>query len=157
MTGGPSSIALLCLLAAMLLAAAFTDIRSRTISNALNAAIALLAPLFWWSAGLSIWPDMAIQIALGLTIFLIFAAIFAMGMMGGGDVKLIGALALWLPFSPLMRMLLLMAIIGGVLTLVMLVAHKIRKSKAAIEVPYGVAIAVAGLWAIAERYLNQFA
>lgn len=157
MTGGPSSITLLCLLAAMLLAAAFTDIRSRTISNALNAAIALLAPLFWWSTGLSIWPDMAIQTALGVTIFLIFAAIFAMGMMGGGDVKLIGALALWLPFSPLMRMLLLMAIIGGVLTLAMLVTHRIRRSRAAIEVPYGVAIAVAGLWAIAERYLNQFA
>ena len=157
MTGGLISIALLCALAALLIAAAVTDIRSRTISNGVNALIALMAPLFWWSTGLSPWPDMAIQLALGAAIFALFAGAFAMGMMGGGDVKLLGALALWLPLAALLEMLIVMALAGGVLTLAMLIVHRVRRSKAALEIPYGVAIAFAGLWAIAERYLNQFA
>lgn len=157
MTGGLISIALLCALAALLIAAAVTDIRSRTISNGVNALIALMAPLFWWSTGLSPWPDMAIQLALGAAIFALFAGAFAMGMMGGGDVKLLGALALWLPLVALLEMLIVMALAGGVLTLAMLIVHRVRRSKAALEIPYGVAIAFAGLWAIAERYLNQFA
>jgi prepilin peptidase CpaA len=157
MTGGLLSIGLLGALAALLLVAALTDIRSRTISNGLNAAIALLAPLFWWSTGLSPWPDMAIQLALGVLVFALFALAFAAGMMGGGDVKLLGAVALWLPLAVLLQMLLVMAVAGGVLTLVLLAVHRIRKSQAVLEIPYGVAIAFAGLWAIAERYLNQFA
>lgn len=43
------SVALLGVLAALLITAAVTDIRSRIISNRINAAIALLAPLYWLS------------------------------------------------------------------------------------------------------------
>ncbi|ODU20232.1 MAG: peptidase [Sphingomonas sp. SCN 67-18] len=157
MTGGIISIITLCALAALLLTAAATDIRNRTISNGVNAAIALIAPLYWWSSGMALWPDMAIQIGLSVIVFAVFAAVFAAGMMGGGDVKLLAALALWLPLVPLMRMLMVMAIAGGVVTLVVLALHKLRKSDGNPEIPYGVAIAFAGLWAISERYLNQFA
>ncbi|PZO87964.1 MAG: peptidase [Sphingomonas sanxanigenens] len=156
MSGGPITFALLGVLALLLLVAAFTDIRNRTIANGLNAAIALLAPLYWWSNGLSPWPDMAIQFGLALAIFAIFAGAFAFGMMGGGDVKLLGALALWLPLLTMVRLLVIMSVAGGVLTLGMLIMHKIRKSNRNLEIPYGVAIAFAGLWVIAERYFNQF-
>ena len=37
--------------------------RTFTISNGLNAAVALLAPVYWWSIGLPLWPDAAIQVA----------------------------------------------------------------------------------------------
>lgn len=157
MTGGIISIATLCALAGLLLVAAATDIRSRTISNGVNAAIALIAPLYWWSSGMALWPDMAIQIGLGIIVFAVFAAVFVAGMMGGGDVKLIAALALWLPLVPLLQMLMVMAVAGGVITLTILVVHKLRKLNGTPEIPYGVAIAFAGLWAISERYLNQFA
>jgi prepilin peptidase CpaA len=80
-----------------------------------------------------------------------------MGWMGGGDVKLLGALALWLPLVPLMRMLFAMSLLGGVLTLIVVAVHRLRKLKTSPEVPYGVAIASAGLWVIGELYLNQFA
>lgn len=156
MSGGPITFALLGVLALLLLVAAFTDMRSRTIANGLNAAIALLAPLYWWSNGLSPWPDMVIQFGLALIVFAIFAGAFALGMMGGGDVKLLGALALWLPLLTMMRLLVIMSVAGGVLTLGMLIAHKLRKSNRTLEIPYGVAIAFAGLWVIAERYFNQF-
>jgi prepilin peptidase CpaA len=127
------------------------------IENWTNIAIAALAPLWWWSNGYSLWPDVAIQIAIGLVVFAVFAGVFAIGMMGGGDVKLLGALALWLPIVPLVDMLLIMAVAGGVITVMALIAHKIRKSKDKIEVPYGVAIAFGGLWVFAQPYLNHFA
>ena len=131
-----------------LVAAATTDIRSRTISNALNLAIALVAPLFWWTTGLTLWPGAALQIAFALAVFAAFAALFALGAMGGGDVKLIGALALWFPVAPFLSLLTLMAILGGVLTAAMLLFHKLRPTDRPLEVPYGVAIAAAGAWSI---------
>lgn len=149
--------ALLAILALLLLIAAVTDLKARIIANRLNLAIALLAPAYWWASGLSPWPDMALQAALGVAVFAVFAGLFAMGWMGGGDVKLLGALALWLPLVPLMRMLFAMSLLGGVLTVVVVAVHRARKIKTSPEVPYGVAIASAGLWVIGELYLNQFA
>ena len=73
--------------------------KSRTIPNWLNLAIALLAIPFWWSIGLPLWPDIALQIGVAALVFGLFAIAFALGAMGGGDVKLIGALALWLPLA----------------------------------------------------------
>lgn len=148
---------LLAILAFLLLWAAATDLKSRIIANRLNLAIAMLAPAYWWASGLAPWPDMAMQAALGLCIFALFATLFALDWMGGGDVKLLGALALWLPLNPLMEMLVVMALTGGVLTLGVLALHRARKLKTVPEVPYGVAIAGAGLWVIGEPYLNHFA
>jgi prepilin peptidase CpaA len=149
--------ALLAILALLLLIAAVTDLKARIIANRLNLAIALLAPAYWWASGLAPWPDMALQAALGIVVFALFAGLFALGWMGGGDVKLLGALALWLPLVPLMRMLFTMSLLGGVLTLIVIAVHRFRKLKTSPEVPYGVAIACAGLWVIGELYLNQFA
>ena len=111
------------LLALLLLVAAWTDLRTRTIPNPLNAAIALLAPLWWWAHGLPLWPDIAWQVGLAILVFALFAGTFAIGMMGGGDVKMIGALALWLPPWGLGRMLVIMALAGGALTIVVAAEH----------------------------------
>ena len=148
---------LLAILAVLLLVAATTDLKSRTIANHLNIAVAVLAPAYWWATGMAFWPDMALQIALGVAAFGAFAFLFAMGWMGGGDVKLLAALALWLPFVPFIKMLMIMSILGGILTLIVIAVHRIRKLSANPEIPYGVAIACAGLWVISEPYLNQFA
>jgi prepilin peptidase CpaA len=146
---------LLAILALLLLTAAVTDLRGRVIANGLNAAIALLAPAYWWASGYAIWPDMALQLGLGLGVFAAFAGLFALGWMGGGDVKLLGALALWLPAALTLRMLVLMSLIGGVLTLAYVVAHRLRRLRDNPEIPYGVAIAGAALAVIGEPYLNH--
>jgi prepilin peptidase CpaA len=146
----------LILLAALLLWAAVTDLRSRIISNRLNAAIALLAPLYWWSLGLSPWPDMAMQVGLCIGVFIFFATLFSLGLMGGGDVKMLAALALWLPAGALLSLLVLMALLGGVVTIVTVVHHRMTRRIGAVEIPYGVAIALAGLWVIGEPYFNPF-
>lgn len=148
---------LAAVLAVLLVIAAVTDIRSRIISNRLNIAVAALAPLFWMATGLSFWPDMVLQVALAAAVFAIFAALFALGMMGGGDVKLLAALALWLPLQPMMTLLVIMSVLGGAVTLITIVHHRVRRGIGRPEVPYGVAISLAGLWVVGERYLNHFA
>lgn len=144
-------------LAMLLVAGAISDLRSRSISNLINGAIALLGVIFWFALGLDPWPTMAIQLALGIATFALFAIFFALGAMGGGDVKMIAALALWMPVGLLLDMLLIMAIAGGLLTAGTWVWHKARKTPLGEGVPYGVAIALAGIWAINQHYINQFA
>jgi prepilin peptidase CpaA len=144
------------LLVLLLVSAGIEDARIREIANWKNAAIALMAPLWWVVIGLSPWPHMAIQIGIAAVVLALFCVAFHFGQMGGGDVKLIAALALWLPFAPLMQMLLLMSVLGGALTLVMLIEHKLRKKERVLEIPYGVAIAIAALLGLREPLLNQF-
>lgn len=139
-------------LAIALLIAAFTDLRRRKIDNWLTAGVALTAPLFWWATDLSLWPGVAQQFGIALVAFTILAGLFAMRMMGGGDVKLLTALALWLPLQPYFTLLILMALLGGVLTVIFAVIHKLGQRPGRIQIPYGLAISGAGLWVIATTY-----
>jgi prepilin peptidase CpaA len=149
---------LLCAaLAVMLLWAAVVDIRTRTIANGLNLAIALMAPLFWWAAGVDLWPDAALRVGVAAAVFLLFALAFQVGAMGGGDVKLAAALALWFSPASTLKLLVLMSLAGGLLTLIVMIEHKYKKNEGRPEVPYGVAIAFGGLWLLAQRFLNHFA
>ncbi|MBC9034991.1 prepilin peptidase [Sphingomonas sp. JC676] len=118
---------LLGTLVLLLVSAGVQDARFREIANWKNIAIALLAPLWWWANGLALWPDMAIQLGVAAIVFAFFAGAFAIGQMGGGDVKLIGALALWLPLQPLVSMMMTMALIGGGLTLLMVADQWVRR------------------------------
>jgi prepilin peptidase CpaA len=149
---------LLCAtLALMLLWAAVVDIRTRTIANGLNLAIALMAPLFWWAMGVDLWPDAAIRVGMAAVVFLLLALAFYIGAMGGGDVKLAAALALWFAPGDTVLLIVLMSLAGGLLTVIVLVEHKLKKNQGRPEVPYGVAIAFGGLWLLAQRFLNHFA
>ena len=157
MMNGGFTLALLGLLAATLVWIAAIDVRTYTISDGLNLAIALAAPLYWWSVGLPLWPDAAIRVGIGVVVFLLFAGAFYMNVMGGGDVKLAGALALWFTPYETLTLIVIMSIAGGVLTLIVVGVHHARKKDGRPEVPYGVAIAVGGLWLLAQRFLNHFA
>jgi prepilin peptidase CpaA len=149
---------LLCAaLAMMLLWAAVVDIRTRTIANGLNLAIALMAPVFWWATGVDVWPDAAIRVGVAVGVFLLFAAAFHIGAMGGGDVKLAAALALWFAPGDTLFLIVIMSLAGGLLTLIVMIEHKAKKNEGRPEVPYGVAIAFGGMWLLAQRFLNHFA
>ncbi len=152
---------LLAGLAALLIAAAAWDLRTRTIPDSLNIAIALLAPLFWYASGVELWPDAAMRVGAALAIFLAFYGLFCLGGIGGGDVKMVGAVALW--FGPIttFKFFVLTTLIGGVVSIATLIHHKRRVAGSGEqekpEVPYGVAIAAAALWLLAQRFLNHFA
>ncbi len=144
---------LLGALALALLTAAFTDMRRRQIDNWLNGGIVLAAPLWWWANGLSLWPDVAIQLGVAMAAFAVLAGLFAMRAMGGGDVKLLTALALWIEPDWFLKLLIMMALLGGVLTIVMGAWHIMRRQRDRLAIPYGVAISAAGLWVIGTHYL----
>ena len=148
----PFKYGLLAGLAIALLVAAFTDLCSRQIGNKLNAAIAFGAPLFWWANDLTLWPDVALQIGVALAAFVVLAGLFALRAMGGGDVKLLTALALWIEPAWFAKLLVVMALLGGVLTIVLAAWHMLRGRKERLAIPYGVAIACAGLWAISAQH-----
>lgn len=147
---------LLGLLGLALAAAAAIDLRSRTIPNRLNLAVALGAIPFWWATGLSLWPDVALQLGIAALVFALFAIAFAIRAMGGGDVKLIAAVALWLPPEFVVALLMIMSLAGGALTLAMLIRHRLARRSGRLEIPYGVAIAFGGICLIGQRFLNQF-
>ena len=153
MLDDPIKYGLLAGLAIALLIAAFTDLRHRKIGNWLTGAIALGAPLFWWASGLSLWPDIAWQIAVAFATFAVLAALFALRMMGGGDVKLLTALALWIAPLLFLKLVIVMALLGGVLNIVCGSWHVIRRQREKLAIPYGVAIAMAGLWVLGTDYL----
>jgi prepilin peptidase CpaA len=154
--GAIASTILLVVLGLLLVSAGIEDARTREIANWKNAAIALLAVPWWIAIGLPLWPGVALQIGIALGVFALFAAAFHFGMMGGGDVKMIGALALWFPFQPLVSMLVIMSLAGGVVTLLMLIDKKLRRQSEQPEIPYGIAIAIAALLTLREPILNQF-
>ncbi len=149
---------------ALLLSAGIEDARTRLIANRKSAALVLLAPFWWWANGATVWPGVAMQLGLAVATFAVFAAAFQIGAMGGGDVKLIAALSLWLPPMPLMSMLVVMSLAGGAVTAAMLVERWCRRhagpspgpAAGPVEVPYGVAIAIAGILTLREPILNQF-
>ncbi len=147
------SYGLLIALAIALLVAAFTDLKRRQIDNWLNLAIALGAPTFWWASGLDLWPGVAMQVGVALAAFVVLAALFAFKVMGGGDVKLLTALALWIPPFQFLQLLVIMSLAGGALTIFTVAWHVMRRQRDRIAVPYGVAIAFGGLWVLAIHYL----
>jgi prepilin peptidase CpaA len=156
MTGVDFSYVLLGGLAIALLVAAFTDIRRRQIDNWLTLGIAAAAPLFWWASGLSLWPGIAWQFGVALASFVVLAGLFALRAMGGGDVKLLTALALWIPPLWFLKLLVVMALVGGVLTILLGAWHIARRRRDRLAIPYGVAISSAGLWVLASHYLPAF-
>ena len=46
-----------------------------------------------------------------------------------------------------------MALLGGVLTLLFAAWHIMRRQRQKIAIPYGLAIAMAGLWVLGTNYL----
>ena len=139
---------LLALLAIALLAAGVGDWRRRLISNRLNGAIAAGAPLFWLACGTAPWPGMAVQLGLAVLVLAVCAALFAARMLGGGDAKLLAALALWVPPAAFAQLLLVMALAGGLLAGAMLATRWRMAPGAPASVPYGIAIAAGGLWVL---------
>lgn len=150
----PSAILLLTLLAVLLVGAAVCDMRARIIPNRLNIAIALFAPVWWWASDATM-AGVGLHLAFAAGALLLFGGLFALGMMGGGDVKLITVLALWLPPMGMLSMLIWMAIGGGVLTLVMLAIHAARRATGRPEIPYGIAIVGATMLVMANDILTS--
>jgi prepilin peptidase CpaA len=133
--------------ALLLIIAAISDARHYRIPNWLNAMIALtfvVSELSHSSSG----TELMMHLAAAALVLLGGFILFSLNLFGGGDVKLITALALWTGFAALPRFILLTTLAGGVLALLLLILRWLRAgrgNKIDSRVPYGIAIAVAGL------------
>ena len=146
---------LLWLLAAALVAAAIQDAVQLKISNLIVLAVLLLAVVAAVVAGIEVgvWQNLAV-FALVLAVGTV---LFSRGILGGGDVKLLAAVALWTDFEDAIRLIASIFIFGGILALLIIVGRiaapaslisrlAILKPKAGI--PYGIAIALGTLFMV---------
>jgi prepilin peptidase CpaA len=102
--------------------AAWNDLATRTIPDWCSLAILLVGIAFRLPEGL---VAVLCSVALALIVFLGFAMLHARGLIGGGDVKLIAALAAGTAPASLPGLLFAIGIAGGVLGVVYLVMSRI--------------------------------
>jgi prepilin peptidase CpaA len=154
----------------LLLYVATMDIATRLIRNEICLALGLLG-----IAGQLASPMQVAESLIAATILLLLLlVIYTRGWMGGGDVKLLAALAIGLPLMGVIQLLTITALAGGVLALVHLMMRLLPYPRLApagssfvrrvyaIErwrhlrhapLPYGVAIACGGIWSVFSRGL----
>ncbi len=150
-------IGLLFAVTLLLLWAAVTDVRHRLISN--KVVIAILGLFGFWATlqltkdvdiyGAVVWP----LIAAGV-VFAVGAGLFALRLMGGGDVKLLAVMALFAGPALSVPFVLYVVVAGGFVALGTLFYARLkhRRDDAPPKVPYGVAIMAGGMWVCFQRF-----
>jgi prepilin peptidase CpaA len=141
------------LLLLLLVAAAAQDIVKRRISNliCLGVIVAAVAAALATGPTPALWQNGALFVLL----ILLSLPAFAAGWVGGGDVKLLAAVGLWVDFKGALGLLSCIFIAGGVIAAAALLLRRRRLSKTSKGVPYGVAIAVGGAIMLAYPALLQ--
>ncbi|NBX65421.1 MAG: hypothetical protein EBQ96_00270 [Proteobacteria bacterium] len=105
----------------LLLVAAFEDIRHLRIRNEFCAAVAVLfLPILFTSE----WDVAKLHLISALIVFVVTAIFFFFRMFGGGDAKILAALALWFTPAQLPGFLIVMTLAGGVLGVIAIVLKK---------------------------------
>lgn len=150
-------LVMLIVFPSLMMFAALSDLFTMTISNRVSIALVLVFLPFAFFAGLSP-AEIGLHLACGFGVLVLTFGMFAMGWVGGGDAKLAAATALWVGWGHVADYGLDSAVIGGVLTLAILYARKMPLPSWAVSVPwiarlhdrqtgipYGIALAIAGL------------
>ncbi|MBR0815264.1 prepilin peptidase [Bradyrhizobium diazoefficiens] len=152
----------------LLLYVATLDVATRLIRNEVCLALGFL--------GIASQIASPVQLAQSLiaaaVLFVLLLIIYTRGWMGGGDVKLLTAVAVGFPLTEVIQLLTITALAGGVLAMAHLVMRNLPYPKLApigssfarrvyaverwrhlrhAPLPYGVAIACGGIWTIFSR------
>jgi prepilin peptidase CpaA len=146
--------------AALMMVAAFEDLRRLTIPNPLPLGLCLLWPLYILT--MPSWALALGSIGCAIIVFAFGVLFFSRGFLGGGDVKLLTAATLWAGPGGTTSLLVLTGVLGGALALFLLVppgAHLAMLARGKLgpvsadlpgnrlntPVPYGIAIAAAAM------------
>ena len=156
-------ISQLCLVAMMAVAlvGALCDVRSLTIPNSIPALIVGLFIPYASAANLGA-GDVLAAVAIALAILTVGFGLFAAGLAGGGDVKLLAAVGLWAGSADIAVLLLVTAFAGAALALCLVVAPVNRAVRAlrvgtgaaaapSNAMPYGVAITAGAVAVVLSR------
>jgi prepilin peptidase CpaA len=153
----------------LLAAAAGWDLASFTIPNFLTLAFPVVFAIFAVAAGLAPavigWHLLAgmIGLVIGFTLF-------ALGYIGGGDAKLFAAVALWLGLNDMLPYALLASLLGGLLSLGLLLLRQcplpdfltrqswiVKLHDPRSGIPYGVALASGAFFLLPSTEVFRFA
>jgi prepilin peptidase CpaA len=137
--------------------AASSDLLTMRISN--RVVLLLVAIFCAVAVGIGMPLDeFGLHVACATIVLIVAFAMFAFGWIGGGDAKLAAATTFWLGFGVTLPYLLYASLIGGAMTLALLMVrrwplpifllkidwvHRLHDRKSG--VPYGIALAAAGL------------
>jgi prepilin peptidase CpaA len=138
---------------------ALSDVRSYTIPNRVSYGLALLFLVY----AVLKWPELPLllHLGIGLLVFVICLVFWQLRLMGGGDVKFVAAISLWMgPGRILLFMVFLALLSAAFVTLLRLariwnpyfqgsrwpgwVKHMVQKAEEN-AVPYGLPAAIAAL------------
>ena len=111
-----------------------TDFEQYMLFDAMTLPLAIIGAAHVWQAGLNVF-DHATAALIGGGIFLLLA-VLSRGALGGGDVKLIVALGVWLGCEKLLSVVLIGTIGGGVAAIVLLLLKKKDRSSYFAYGPY---------------------
>ena len=148
--------------------AAVTDYRHMKIPNWVSLALCALFAVYAFR--LPTWSTIGWHTAIGLGVFAGGVVSYSVGLFGAGDVKFLGALALWAGPEQIVGFLVLTSLLGGAFGLLILGVSKLNAFfPAYIErpnevwnitrwahsgtCPYGIPIAVAALLSIPKIFL----
>jgi prepilin peptidase CpaA len=154
----------------LLLYVAMIDIATRLIRNEICLVLALLGIASQFASPMQVIESLVVATIL----LLLLLVIYQRRWIGGGDVKLLLALAIGLPLMGVIQLLTITALAGGVLALVHLMMRLLPNPKLApagsslvrrvyaverwrnlrhAPLPYGVAIACGGIWTVFSQGL----
>lgn len=149
-----ASVLVLCF-SLLVILAALKDLTSYTIPNWISLALIALflaaAPFLWLG-----WTWFGLHLLTFFAALVLVMGMFAAGWIGGGDAKLFAAIALWMGWPDVFAFALVAALVGGAMTLALLMGRRVWTPGVAPEwadalmspegdVPYGVALAAGAL------------
>jgi len=146
----------LLLFPALVAFAATSDLLTMRISNwvslTLIAGFLVMAP----ASGMGL-HDILMHFAAGAIVLAVAFACFAIGQVGGGDAKIVASVALWFGFEHLLDYLLYVSLLGGALTVFLLMFRSwplppllagqswLNRLHMKRRVPYAIALAIGAL------------
>lgn len=161
------SLPLVALFPLLMAFAASSDLLTMRISNRLVLATVIAFFIVALVAGLPL-EEIGMHVACAALVLVVGFAFFAFGWIGGGDAKLAAATTLWLGFGMMLQYVVIASLLGGALTMLILAARRWplperlqkivwldRLHDKKTGVPYGIALAAAGLLLYSETTIFQ--
>ena len=137
-----------------LLAAAAEDIRRLRISN-ITVLVVIAAAIGAMAFGGFHGPLWQNAIIFAVIMFIGTFA-FSANLLGGGDVKLLAAVGLWVNFEAAIWLIASIFLAGGIVAVIYIIVRKSqgKSRREANRIPYGVAIAAGSLFVLGTQYAH---
>jgi prepilin peptidase CpaA len=156
------------LLPALVIVAALTDVSAYRIPNWLTGSMTILFFPMAFASGMPL-DVFSWHLVTGFALFFAGYAIYAAGLWGGGDAKMMTAIGLWFGPDHIMSFLFFTAICGGIVAIVYAIWYHIvmslsvhssdanlsyiqRFNKLCPNLPYGLALAVGAIMAFKQTW-----